>query len=154
MKFAHVKSLDYRRGLTLVELLISITIIGILAIIIISSLNNSRVRAYDARVKEQLSRFRSSAELYYSNQVPDGYTPAVSLCTLGMFADVDPLNGSPGRYLDFTGINPAVTTVCQSISDAYAIKASLPSGGYFCVDSKGMAKVYSGVIGGTVTQCP
>ena len=151
MKFPIFKS-----GFTLVELLISIAIIGILAVIVLSSLNQSRTRAYDARVKEQLARFRGAAEIYYSNEDPNGYTPAVANCTTlnTIFTDTDAMNGSPGVYLDFKNVNPPVTTVCQSIQNAYALKATLPSGGYFCIDSRGIARVYAGAIGGPVTQCP
>jgi prepilin-type N-terminal cleavage/methylation domain-containing protein len=143
------------KGFSLVELLIVITIIGILSTIILNSVSNARARAYDSKIKQQLSSFRTAAEIYFSNQFPNSYGPASAVCTVGMFNDVSSANGSPGLYIAAGNLPDFSTIVCGSTDSAYAVKATLYSGtDYWCVDNKGASRMISGVIGGSATFCP
>lgn len=144
-------------GFSLIELLIVITIIGVLSSIVLSSLSNSRARAYDSKVKQQLSSFRTAAEIYFSNN-GDSYGPPAADCAAvgSIFTNVQPQNGTPGIYIapgnlpDF-----AEPPTCQSTNSAYAVKASLYSGNeYWCVDSKGFSGLIPGLITGPTTICP
>ncbi len=54
---------SYSKGFTIIELLVVITIIGLLASIVISNLDSSRYKAQDARIKEQMSSIRNIASL-------------------------------------------------------------------------------------------
>ncbi|MBI2590668.1 MAG: type II secretion system protein [Candidatus Blackburnbacteria bacterium] len=54
-------------GFTLVELLISITILGILATIGIGNYINSQVKARDAQRKANLTQIKNALELYYND---------------------------------------------------------------------------------------
>lgn len=55
------------KGFTLVELLVVVAIIGLLAGIIIISLNNARIRARDARRLSDIRAIISALELYYND---------------------------------------------------------------------------------------
>ena len=148
-----------KQGFTLIELLVVITIIGVLATIVLNSLNSSRARAYDSKIKQQLARFRSSAEIYYSNQSPTGYynSGTLSVCTTAgtIFTDVTTANAAPGSYILATNLPANTTVVCGANQNAYAVKATMYSGGaYWCVDSTGASKQVTGAIGGSVTVCP
>jgi prepilin-type N-terminal cleavage/methylation domain-containing protein len=141
-----------KHGFSLVELLIVITIIGILSTIILSSVSNSRSRAYDSKVKQQLSSFRTAAEIYFINN--NGYGPEVSICTAGIFNDVNSTNGSPGLYIAAGNLPSFTQLVCGSTDSAYAVKATLYSGSeYWCVDNKGSSRAISGAIGNSETSC-
>lgn len=156
-KFKNKKAKSLK-GFTLIELLVVIAIIGILSTIVLTSLSQSRAKAYDAKVKMQLRGFAAAAEMYFTSQNPTTYgNPAAGDCSTGMFNDVNAQHGTPNLYIA-TGNLPGNTQVfCGSsdgISSAYAIKATLYSGtDYWCVDSKG----FSGLVSGTPTSgtsCP
>lgn len=53
------------RAFTLIELLIVISVIGILSAIIIASLNNARARARDAKRMVDLKNIQTALEMYY-----------------------------------------------------------------------------------------
>ena len=145
------------KGFSLIELLIVIAIIGILSTIVLNSLSNARSRAYDSKVKQQLSSFRTAAEVYFSNQSPNGYGPAVlgPACSAGIFDDFSPINGTPGIYLAVGNLPDGTQIVCNSNVSAYAVKASLYSGNeYWCVDSRGFSGLIAGTITGPTTICP
>lgn len=134
-----------------------ITIIGIIGTIILSSVSNSRARAYDSKIKQQLGSFRTSAEIYFSNH-SESYGPATDICGGAMnttlFNNFEPTSGSPGLYIDPANLPSFVQVVCGATDSAYAVKATLYSGNdYWCVDNRGASRMISGEIGSSATFC-
>ncbi len=91
------------KGFTLVELLVVIAIIGILASVILVSLNSARERARDARRVADLRQVTLALENYYEDN-NQAYPAALSSLT-GYIATVpnDPQSGSAYSYARCTG---------------------------------------------------
>ncbi|OGD30081.1 hypothetical protein A2833_01450 [Candidatus Azambacteria bacterium RIFCSPHIGHO2_01_FULL_44_55] len=122
-------------GFTLIELLVVIAIIGVLASIILVSLNSARNKGNDAKTKTNLSNLRTAAAVYYDKN--NSYGTVSDLCTAGMFADpeVAPLLADSS----YTG---TVTRSCHATATGFSVSASLQSvtGQFWCVDYLGYAQ--------------
>jgi type IV pilus assembly protein PilA len=68
-----IKKIKNKKAFTLLELLVVIAIIGVLASIVMSSLNSSRNKADTAFVKQQADQIKKQMELYYQQNGNYGY---------------------------------------------------------------------------------
>jgi type II secretion system protein G len=70
-----------KKGFTLIELLVVIAIIGLLASIVLVSLNTARQKARDTKRLGDLRQVMTALELYYDSQATPAY-PSVVGCTV------------------------------------------------------------------------
>ena len=114
--------------------LVGIAIIGILASVVLASLNTARSKGQDASIKANLSNIRAQAELYWDSQSTNGKNGSyLGLCK----------NDVVSQMKNSITTTRAVDIVCNDNNGGYAISAPLNSGGYWCVDSLITGKVIS-----------
>jgi Tfp pilus assembly protein PilE len=128
-----------------------IAIIGILASVVLASLNSARSKGADAKVQGQLANARAAAEIYYASN--NGYGITASSCTTANSIFVDAASGM--KALATVANYPAGTTlVCNSTAAAWAMSANLSTTGKFwCVDSTGASKEEAAQLGSGITKC-
>ena len=87
-----------KKGFTLVELLVVISIIGVLAPLVVTNLNEARARARDSRKKTDMAQLRTALQLYYNTyQKFPSYTSLNSIKGCGPLGTLDcPQGGCPG----------------------------------------------------------
>ncbi len=136
----------FNKGFTLIELLVVIAIIGILAAVVLASLNDARDSGQDASIKQSIGNARSQAELIY-NQNNFSYA---TVCTAGN--SIDRLMVAAANNRAETTTKTAVMAIgtassgtqvtCHSNDSGYAVIAPLnvtTGGAAWCVDSTGFA---------------
>jgi prepilin-type N-terminal cleavage/methylation domain-containing protein len=127
-------------GFTLIELLVVIAIIGILAAVVLASLNTARGKGKASAVKSDLANARAQASLYYN----DNTLSYLNVCTAN-------IGNTKGIDSFVTGATSAggVGVVCNSNAADWAIAVQLPTAPatYWCVDGRGTSrdKIASGL---------
>ncbi len=141
--------MNLKKGFTLIELLVVVAIIGILASVVLASLNTARNKGKDASVQSSMSSMRAQAEL----GVGSGGTYVDGLCASSATGGLSTLVAAAtaaGAGSISCGQNSATGTAPSS----WGVAAYLPTAGntgvtVFCVDSTGFAGTKTGATGHT-----
>lgn len=125
------------KGFTLIELLVVIAIIGILATIVLVSLNSARNKAYDTSIKTAIEQSRNVAEMIY-----DDTSTYAGLCDAANSLNAAQVNygtqlGAIETKVDADNAGLGAVPSCYASANAYCVQGSLRSAGSWCVDSKG-----------------
>lgn len=128
----------YLAGFTLVELLVVISIIGLLASMVLLNLRSSQNEARNSSIQSSIHQLRNAAELSY-NQNSESYT---QVC--------DEADNSLSNTGDFGLLEAAIkkennnsTVSCYESADKKDFAASSPlrgqTGKHWCVESAGLS---------------
>lgn len=120
----------FQNGFTLVELLITISIIGVLASIILTSLNDARGSAVTAKIQTEMDAIAKRASIEQMSSLT-----------------YDTVCGSNGMATSTTIVNlltsintlASSTVICNSDTTAYAISVPINTV-HWCVDNVGRRK--------------
>jgi prepilin-type N-terminal cleavage/methylation domain-containing protein len=158
--------MNIKKGFTLIELLVVVAIIGILASVVLASLNNSRNKGGDATIKTNLVNMRGQAEIIYSgsgcygDNNPVGELTCVAFaegtCTFAtantLFANTVIASQIQGAT---TASGAAANGVCSSEANgsawATAVVLKSDTSSSWCVDSTGASKLYAGTPANAIT---
>lgn len=122
---------NFKKGFTLVELLVVISIISLLASVGIASLGTTRVKAADAAIKSDLQGIRSSSEIEYATLGYSYNTSGIAVSTADAVAYIN--SGA--------GANTILRN--QKIKDAIKHIASLNGGSPISTSISADGKTYS-----------
>ncbi len=136
-------------GFTLMELLVVIAIIGILASVVLASVNNARDKGINAQIKSGVLSIRSQAEIYFddSDNVYEVDDTTDSICVNGNSSTP---RGAADLVTDTDAINLTGAIDCNDDPSSWALAVQLigtDSGNYYCVDSSGFAGELVGTVG-------
>ena len=145
--------MNSKKGFTLIELLVVVAIIGILASVVLASLNTARSKGSDAAVKANFAGIGAQAELYYDSNSSrynvDGATAlagtgaagAVCGVVTGMFSDanITAALGQIASQMSSTG-TMTCTTSANGQKWAVSVTALKGAGTSWCVDNSGWVK--------------
>lgn len=158
--------MNFKKGFTLIELLVVVAIIGILASVVLASLNSARTKGSDSVIKSNLANIRAQAELIYSASgcYGDGTPITDTTCAAFLegtctFATANTLfaNSTVSSQIQSatSASGAAANGVCsaEASGSAWATAVALKNvaGTAWCVDSSGASKSFTGTPANAIT---
>src|SRR3989338_5509245 len=158
-----MKKMNLKKGFTLIELLVVVAIIGILASVVLASLNTARQKGTDAAIKANLANLRAQAAIYYYTNSSYGTSVTCTVTSAGAVSGCTSLFGDAtfqaGLKAAASASGQTVTATTDSTGALYGVEAvlKLSSTSGWCVDSAGKSVGVTLATANTavaVTACP
>ncbi len=154
--------INIRAGFTLIELLVVIAIIGILATVVLASLQSGRDKAADAAIKANMATIRTQAEVYVNNNGSYGadMNHLSALCSARTESTIFNLDTNVRDALleaeDRGGSSRCAVAGGTAYALAVRLVASTSATAAWCIDSSGAAKELAALpnFGNATAVCP
>jgi prepilin-type N-terminal cleavage/methylation domain-containing protein len=125
----HLLRASLRKGFTLIELLVVISIIGLLASVVLASLNSARAKARDARRVSDMGQIINALYLYAADN--GGQYPPATPAGSGGYGGWETSNGNPTLFLE--ALQPYMSNI--SVDPINTVNAGfnlfVPGGNYY-----------------------
>jgi len=150
-----MKKMNFKKGFTLIELLVVVAIIGILASVVLASLNTARAKGADAAIKANLDGIRAQAEIVYDATSPNAYGTAAnaSSCSAptagSVFANTTVLAALAAAITSSGGTSFCGSSIGTGSAWMASVQLKANTAQWWCVDSTGVSKVEASVGSGT-----
>jgi|CXWK01.1.fsa_nt_gi prepilin-type N-terminal cleavage/methylation domain-containing protein len=137
---------NFKKGFTLIELLVVIAIVGLLASVVLASLQSARDKASDSKIKQTLSQIKTQGELLLTSRITtgdnNGYYGLIGEQGQGqeMFDSITPLAGDCGESVCYQyGENSDGLVSGDPIYWAAWVALKAKPGYVWCVDDTGFS---------------
>ncbi len=137
-----MNNMNIKKGFTLIELMVVISIIGLMSSIVLSALNDARAKARDAQRIQSLKEIQKALILYYdaNGQYPDDLSGSVygtdcwECVAIGIYGVVYDSNKQAGlqQYLSTRPSDPSVPA-----SGQFQVNTATARGYYYKVSGSG-----------------
>jgi prepilin-type N-terminal cleavage/methylation domain-containing protein len=149
-----MKKLSFQKGFTLIELLVVVAIIGILASVVLASLNTARSKGSDAAVKGNFAGIGAQAEIYYDGTGAGKYNVDGTTALAGTGAAGAACGVTTGMYSD-SNITQALAQIATQMATTSTMTCTTSANGQkwavsitalkgaataWCVDNGGWVK--------------
>ena len=124
------------KSFTLIEILVVITLVGLISAGISASYSQFLKQSRDARRKSDVENVRAALEMYRSND-PSGYYPNALSTLVGPTVYIKEIPKDPKSNLIYPTYTPTCTIGCTT----YTLKATLDSGGAYEANPYGASTV-------------